>query len=260
MLDLIVKDQIAFVTLARPEKHNAFDDQLILKFSDILEKLQKDVDIRILVLTSEGPNFSSGADLNWMQKMAHYNKDDNFKDAQALARLMHLLYHFPKPTLVKVQGMTLGGGVGLIAACDIAIADEQASFALSEVKLGLIPAVISPYVISVMGARAARRYFLTGEFFSAQEALRWGLLHQLASLDELDSILNDLIIKLKKAGPYAQIQAKKLILDLQQHYDTPSLHMDMAERIASIRISSEGQEGLNAFLNKRSPSWIKEIK
>lgn len=246
------------ITLNRPDIHNAFDDQLIIDLTQLLVAAGADNSVRVIVLTGAGKSFSAGADLNWMRRMATFTEEENYHDAMALGELMLTLNRLPKPTIARVNGPAYGGGVGLIACCDIAIAVSDAQFALTEVKLGLIPAVISPYVVAAIGERKARRYFLTGERFGAAEAVSFGLLNATVGPNELDQAVQKMIDLLLVAGPVAQAEAKDLIASVAHRPPTDSVVADTAERIAHIRISPEGQEGLAAFLEKRSPAWLKK--
>lgn len=246
------------ITLNRPEIHNAFDDQLIVQLTQILEAAGADKAIRVVALTGAGKTFSAGADLNWMRRMAAFSEEENYHDAMALGELMLTLNRLPKPTIARVNGAAYGGGVGLIACCDMAIAVDHAQFALTEVKLGLIPAVISPYVVAAIGGKKARRYFLTGERFSATDAVAFGLLNMAVAENELDQAVGKMIDLLLVGGPVAQAEAKDLIASVAHRPPTDSVIADTAERIAHIRISSEGQEGLAAFLEKRAPAWLKK--
>lgn len=246
---------IASVTLNRPEQHNAFDDGMIAELIELLGQLEQDDRVRVLVLRAAGKSFSAGADLNWMRRMADYDLARNTDDAMQLAELMRRLNCFPKPTIALVQGAAYGGGVGLIACCDIAIASKQALFCLSEVKLGLIPAVISPYVIEAIGARAARRFMLTAERFSAEQACRLGLVHQVVEAQELDKTLDSMLEFLLAAGPAAQAAAKDLIRAVSNQPIDSDIIQNCAQRIARIRATSEAREGLDAFLEKRKPNW-----
>lgn len=245
---------IARVTLARPEVHNAFDDVLIAELTATLEALDRDPHVRVLVLTGAGASFSAGADLGWMRRMVQAGTDENRADALRLARLMRTLEGLSKPTIARVNGAAFGGGVGLVACCDIAIAADTATFALSEVKLGLVPAVISPYVIAAIGARQARRWFQSAETFSAAEAQRIGLLHLAVPADALDNAVQRQCALLIKAGPLAVAEAKALVRR-SQATDAAALDAQNADLIARLRVSPEGQEGLGAFLDKRKPDW-----
>ncbi|MGZ5078234.1 MAG: enoyl-CoA hydratase/isomerase family protein [Usitatibacter sp.] len=248
---------VGLVTMNRPERHNAFDDSLIQELTEALRTMEAEDGIRVVVLSGAGKSFSAGADLNWMKRMAGFSKDENQRDAMGLAALMRTLAHLRKPTIARVQGAAYGGGVGLVACCDIAVASQAASFALSEARLGLIPAVISPYVVAAIGERAARRYFLTAERFEAAEAWRLGLVHELASGEgELDEKLGEIVDALLSAGPAAQREAKELIRAVSGRAVTSELIQDTAERIARIRSSPEGREGVAAFLDKRRASWL----
>jgi methylglutaconyl-CoA hydratase len=248
-------DGVATVTLNRAEVHNAFNDTVIADLTGVLRRLGDDNKVRAVVLRAEGKSFSAGADLGWMQRMAGYGHAENLADAGALAELMRVLNFLPKPTVARVQGAAFGGGVGLVACCDIAIASDAASFSLSEVRLGLIPAVISPYVVAAIGERAARRYFLTAERFGADEALRIGLVHQVVPADQLDSAVDTILTRLSEGGPAAQRAAKDLIFTVAHRPIDAGLIHDTAERIATIRASAEGREGLAGFLEKRKPAW-----
>ena len=251
-------DGVLTITLNRPDIHNAFDDQLIVELTRTLEVAGADKTIRVVVLTGAGKSFSAGADLNWMRRMAAFTEEENYHDAMALGELMLTLNRLPKPTIARVNGAAYGGGVGLIACCDIAIAANDAQFALTEVKLGLIPAVISPYVVAAIGEKKARRYFLTGERFSAADAVSFGLLNTSVAPNDLDQAVQAMIAMLMIPGPVAQAEAKDLIASVAHRPPTDSVVADTAERIAHIRISPEGQEGLAAFLEKRSPGWLKK--
>ncbi len=246
---------VASVTLNRPEQHNAFDDGMIAELIELLGQLEQDDRVRVLVLRAAGKSFSAGADFYWMRRMADYDLARNTDDAMQLAELMRRLNCFPKPTIALVQGAAYGGGVGFFACCDIAIASKQALFCLSEVKLGLIPAVISPYVIEAIGARAARRFMLTAERFSAEQACRLGLVHQVVEAQELDTTLDSILEFLLAAGPAAQAAAKDLIRAVSNQPIDSDIIQNCAQRIARIRATSEAREGLDAFLEKRKPNW-----
>jgi methylglutaconyl-CoA hydratase len=257
-LDIRISQRVAHIALNRPQVHNAFDDALIAELTAAIAAIDTDRDVRAVVLTGNGASFSAGADLNWMRGMAKASEAENRADSERLAALMRTLNFLSKPTLARVNGSAFGGGVGLVACCDVAIAAEHAKFALSEVKLGLVPAVISPYVIGAIGARAARKYFLSAEIFDAAEAARIGLVHQLASADQLDAAVERQLDLLAKGGPFAQREAKQLALAMAGMTAAGAATVDRenAALIARLRASAEGQEGLSAFLDKRSPSWI----
>jgi methylglutaconyl-CoA hydratase len=255
ILSHIREDGVATVTLNRADVHNAFNDALIADMTGALRRLGADDKVRAVVLRAEGKSFSAGADLGWMQKMANYGHEENLRDASALAELMRTLNFLPKPTVARVQGAAFGGGVGLAACCDIAIASETAAFSLSEVRLGLIPAVISPYVVAAIGERSARRYFLTAERFDAAEALRIGLVHQVVPAREIDAAVDAILARLSEGGPAAQRATKDLIFAVAHRPVDAALIHDTAQRIANIRASSEGREGLAGFLEKRKPAW-----
>lgn len=251
----IAASGVAAVTMNRAEVHNAFNEQVIAGLTDAFRSLGENPDVRAILLRGAGKSFSAGADLGWMKKMAGYGHDENVQDAMGLATMLRTLDECPKPTIAVVQGPAFGGGVGLVAACDIAIAAETASFALTEVRLGLIPAVISPYVVAAMGERACRRYFLTAERFSAAEALRLGLLHQTVQATELDACVEVMVRNLLQCGPASQTAAKELIRAVARRPLDDALVRDTAERIARQRASEEGREGVGAFLEKREPAW-----
>ena len=248
---------VATVTLNRPEVHNAFDDALIESLDNTLKKLDGDGAVRVVVLAANGKSFSAGADLRWMQRMAGYSKQENLEDARRLAGLMKTLHRIDKPTIARVQGSAFGGGVGLIACCDIVVASESARFALTEVKLGLIPAVISPYVSRAMGERHARRYMLTGERFSAEEAYRLGLVHDAVPDAVLEERIQLLIAMLLENGPGAMAAVKSLMNRVAGGTIDDAMIEDSAVRIAEIRATREGKEGVSAFLEKRKPRWSK---
>lgn len=249
---------VATVTLNRPHVHNAFDADLITRLGIEFAKLHDDDAIRVVVLTGTGKSFSAGADLNWMKETAAYTHAENHKDAQTFAAMMKTLYRLSKPTIALVQGPAYAGGIGLVTACDIAIASEAAAFSITEVKLGLIPAVISPFVIAAIGPRNARRYFLTGERFSAEEACAMGLVHQVVPAEELEATGRDLVDMILKNGPKSLDAAKDLIASVMERPIDDAVFEDTSERIATIRASDEGKEGIASFLEKRKPNWIVE--
>ena len=245
----------ARVTLNRPELHNAFDDHLIAALDRTLARLAADDKVRVVVLAAAGKSFSAGADLNWMKRMAGYGFEQNLADAQHLGAMLHRLASLPKPTLALVQGTAMAGGVGLLAACDIAIASSAARFALTEVRLGLIPATISPYVLRAIGARQALRYFLTAERFDADQAKRIGLVHDVVEPDDLAAAGARMVEQLLENGPRALAAAKTLIATVAGRTIEPALVADTARWIAEARASEEGREGVAAFLDKRRPRW-----
>jgi methylglutaconyl-CoA hydratase len=246
---------VARLRMNRPDLHNAFDAMLIAALTGALEGLAADDDVRVVVLEGDGPSFSAGADLNWMRGMASASEAENREDALTLARLMRTLDELPKPTIARVHGAAFGGGVGLVACCDIAIATPEAKFGLTESKLGLLPAVISPYVVEAIGPRQARRWFATAELFDAATALQIGLLHGVVPAGELDAAVERQIALLLKAGPRASAQAKALVRRVAAQTDRDRLDADNASLIAQLRVSAEGQEGLSAFLDKRKARW-----
>jgi len=261
MTDSILSERrgaVAWLTLNRPQIHNAFDDELIAALTDALAQADADPAVRAVVLSGNGSCFSAGADLNWMRGMASASEQENREDSLRLARLMRNLQFLSKPTVARVNGAAYGGGVGLVACCDIAVGVDTAKFALSEVKLGLVPAVISPYVVAAIGLREARRLFITGEVFDAAVAGRIGLLHAVVPPAELDEAIERQLYLLAKAGPLAQREAKQLALRIGGADPVQAERIDSAnaELIARLRVSPEGQHGLGAFLDKRAPAWV----
>jgi methylglutaconyl-CoA hydratase len=246
----------ATVWLNRPAVRNAFNETAIAELSDAFRALGADHAVRVIVLAARGPAFCAGADLNWMKKMAGYTEDENLADAAQLAHMLRIVYHCPKPVMAAIQGDCYAGGVGLAAVCDIVLAVDSAGFCLSEVKLGLIPATISPYVIKAMGEQPARRYFLTAERFTAQEAHRIGLVHEVVKPEALDAKVDELAQALSSAGPHAVAEAKRLVQDVAGQAIDDALVHDTVRRIAGIRSSTEGKEGVQAFLEKRKPNWL----
>lgn len=246
---------VARIRLDRPGLHNAFDAGLIAALTAALAQVAGDDRIRVVVLEGSGASFSAGADLQWMRGMASASEAANREDALALARLMRTLDELPKPTIARVHGAAFGGGVGLVACCDIAIGVPEAKFGLTESKLGLLPAVISPYVAAAIGPREARRWFATAEIFDAATALRIGLLHDVVAADALDAAIERQLSLLLKAGPLAAAGAKRLVARVAGSGDRDLLDIDNAELIARLRVSPEGQEGLSAFLDKRPATW-----
>ncbi|MDA0785991.1 MAG: enoyl-CoA hydratase/isomerase family protein [Proteobacteria bacterium] len=257
---LDVSGGVGRITMARPEKHNAFDDGLIADLSAAFEAAGRDDAVRVVVLEGEGKSFSAGADLGWMQRMADYSDAENLADARKLAGMMRALNELPRPTIARVQGAAFGGGVGLVAACDIALASQAANFCLSEARLGLIPSVISPYVVEAIGARAARRYFQTAERFDAETAHVLGLVHEVVPRERLDGRLEELIGVLLDNGPAAMAASKDLIRRVASGPVDDAMVEDTAQRIADIRATDEGREGVKAFLEKRRPNWQTKTK
>ncbi len=255
-LTVTVRDQVARITLSRPEVRNAFNDEVIAELTEAFQTLGQRDDVRAIVLAAVGPAFCAGADLNWMRRMADYTRDENLADAAKLAEMLRVMYTCPKPTLARVQGDVFAGGVGLVAACDMVVSVDTATYCLSEVKLGLIPATISPYVIRAMGARAAHRYFLTAERFSAAEAHRIGLVHEVAGADALDAKVDELLKALTSASPNAVRACKRLVQDVAEREINAALIEATVAGIADIRSSEEGREGVQSFLQKRKPSWL----
>ena len=246
----------ARITLNRPEIHNAFDDRLIAELTAALAALASDDGVRVVVLTGSGKSFSAGADLNWMRRTSTYGEAENLADAKALAKLMATLNELPKPTIARVNGAALGGGTGLVACCDIVVASSHAMFGTTEVRLGLIPAVIGPYVVAALGVRQARRLMLTGERIGAAEAARIGLVHEVVAADELDAAIATILDHLLKGGPDALAAAKRLVHDLAGRPIDAELIDYTARRIAALRATPEAREGVAAFLDKRQASWL----
>lgn len=255
MLEVTRQDGVARVTLNRPELRNAFDDALIGKLSQAFAELAVDRSVRVIVLAGNGPAFCAGADLNWMKRMAGYSYEENLADAKGLADMLAALDRLPKPTIARVHGPVFAGGTGLVAACDIAVGTPEAKFCLSEAKLGLSPATISPYVIRAVGERLARRYFLTAEVFDAQEAYRIGMLSLLVPAGELDAAVAELVKHLLAGGPESHAKIKALIRDVAGRRPDDAVAAETAKRIAEIRGSAEGREGIASFLEKRKAAW-----
>ncbi|HET9046359.1 MAG TPA: enoyl-CoA hydratase/isomerase family protein [Casimicrobiaceae bacterium] len=255
-VEVTKRNAIAIVVLNRPDVHNAFNAEVIAELTATFAALDADADTRAIVIAGAGKSFCAGADLNWMKEMAGYTRAQNLADAQALAAMLRTLNGLSKPTIARVHGAAMGGGVGLVACCDIAVAAQEATFALSEAKLGLIPATISPYVIEAIGARYARRYFLTAERFDAAEAYRIGLVHDIVQQVELDGRINELLGALLVAGPAAQAECKALIRSVSHRPIDAQVIAGTARHIADVRVSPEGKEGIAAFLGKRKPAWV----
>ncbi|WP_244817795.1 enoyl-CoA hydratase/isomerase family protein [Caballeronia sp. Lep1P3] len=255
-LKLAVDGHIARVTLDRPGVRNAFDDEAIVELTAAFRALNDDPNVRAIILAANGPAFCAGADLNYMKRMAGYSDAENRADALGLATMLHTIYTSAKPVIARVQGDAYAGGMGLVAACDIAVSADTAHFCLSEAKLGLMPATIAPYVIRAMGARAAHRYFVTAERFDAAEALRIGFVHQVVAADALDATVDAIAASIAANSPNAVRECKRLAADLAGCAIDDALISDTAERIARIRASDEGREGVRSFLEKRKPSWL----
>lgn len=247
---------VATLTLNRPEIHNAFDDTVVAALSEAFAQAADDSSVRALILASTGKSFCAGGDLNWMRRMAQYGYEDNLRDSNLLAEMLRRLNTLPKLTIARVQGAAFGGGVGLVSCCDIAVAAPEAAFCLSEVKVGMIPATISPYVLNAIGERAARRYFTTAELIPADKARELGLVAEVCEAEQLDETIEGILKSLLRNGPRGVAEAKRLVLDYANQEITPELIADSSQRIAETRGSAEGQEGLTAFLEKRKPNWI----
>ena len=256
MLNICEAGAVATITLNRPEVRNAFNDDMIAEVTGAFVALGGRDSVRCIVLAAEGKAFCAGADLNWMRRMADYTRAENLADAAQLAEMLRVMYECPKPTIARIQGDVYAGGMGLVAACDMAVSVDTANFCLSEVKLGLIPATISPYVIRAMGARAAHRYFLTAERFDAKEAHRIGFVHEVVSADQLDAKVAELTNALVSASPNAVRSCKTLVQEVAGQCIEAPLIARTVEGIADIRTSSEGREGVQSFLQKRKPSWL----
>ena len=254
-LQLAAQHGVGVIWLNRPEVRNAFNETMIAELTRAFRAADADKSIRAVVLAGHGPAFCAGADLNWMKKMAGYSLRENQADAMALAAMLNTIYMMQKPTVARVHGPAFAGGMGLVAACDIAIAAQEAEFCLSEVKLGLTAATISPYVVAAMGERYARRYFLSAERFTAAEAFRIGLVHDLATMEELDASVNALLAHLLAASPAAIAASKELIRAVARAPIDQKLIADTAARIAAARASTDGMEGIRSFLEKRKPAW-----
>ena len=255
-LTLQVAAHRATVTLTRAEMRNAFNDEVIVELTQVFTELGQRDDVRAIVLAAEGPAFCAGADLNWMRRMADYSREENVVDAGKLAEMLRVIYTCPKPTVARVQGDVYAGGMGLVACCDMAVSVDTAGYCLSEVKLGLIPATIGPYVVRAMGARAAHRYFLTAERFSAAEAHRIGFVHEVVLAEQLDAKVDELVKALTSAGPAAVRACKQLVQDVAEQTIDAALIDRTVQGIADIRASAEGKEGVQSFLQKRKPNWL----
>ena len=253
-IDFKTENQIARIYLNRPEVHNAFNDVMIAELTEVFKKISEDKKLRVAVLTGNGKSFCAGADLNWMKRVINYSYEENLRESLDLAELFYLMYTLPQPTIARVNGAAIGGGAGLVAVCDIVIASEKARFSLSEVKLGLVPACISPYVIKRVGERVARELFLTGERIDAQKAFQLGMANQVVPEDKLDEAVDERVKLLLSSGPNAISMCKELLQKVPG-MEVEEFKRYTAEVIAKMRISDEGQEGMNAFLEKRKPRW-----
>jgi methylglutaconyl-CoA hydratase len=247
---------VSRVALHRPKVHNAFNETLIAELTAAFREADTDPAVRAVLLHASGPSFCAGADLDWMKRAAGYGRAENLADAHALAAMLSAIATCSKPTVACVQGNAFGGGVGLVSCCDIAIGSSEALFALSEVRLGIIPSTIGPYVVAAIGARQARRYFVSGERFTAAEAHRIGLLHEIVPPAGLEARVNEVLGALQLAGPQAQAEAKLLMRAIANRPIDDDLIADTAERIARVRATDEAREGVGAFLAKRAPAWI----
>ncbi len=253
----IIGNGVATVTLQRPDVHNAFDDKMIQRLTLEFAGLSRSPAVRVVVIAAEGKSFCAGADLNWMQRSAEYDYDENLADAQALARMMKTIFDLHKPTVAAVQGNAFGGGVGLLSVCDVVIAEEHAEFALTEVRLGIIPAVISPYVFNAIGPRQARRYMLSAERFDARTAKEIGLVHEVVPSGEAPGRAREFARMMLGNSPKALSEAKNLARYVSGHPINENIVAQTAGHVARVRSSPEGKEGLAAFLEKRNPNWVK---
>lgn len=253
-----VENGVATITLNRPDLHNAFNDHVIAELTEKFQAAGGDVLVRAVVLRGNGKSFSAGGDLNWMRRMADYTYDENVEDAMQLGLLLKTINTLPKPTIALVQGNAFGGGVGLTACCDIAIAEEGTKFCLSEVRIGLIPSIIAPYVMGAIGARQARRYFMTAERFDADAAQKIGLVHEICPQGGLDAALKKILTAIMDGAPDAQRRGKELILSIANRPTDDAMIRHTVEQIAEARASDEGKDGLSAFLNKTEPMWRKK--
>jgi len=251
------EDRIARVVFNRPDVHNAFNTQMIGEIDDAFDKIISDESVRVVILTGAGKSFCAGADINWMREIIRYSYEQNLKESLQLAEVLHKIYTLPKPTIARVNGTTIGGGNGFLSACDISVSSEDARFGLSEVKIGLVPAAISPYVIHRIGESKAREYFLTGKRISARKALEIGLVNEVVPLDKLEETVQEIAELLLTSGPEAIAACKELITRTTR-MSFEEVKKFTAEMIANLRISPEGQEGMAAFLEKRKPKWVKE--
>jgi methylglutaconyl-CoA hydratase len=254
MLDIEKKENYAIIKMNRPEVHNAFNDELINKMVKAFNELETDDSVRLVVLTGEGKSFSAGADLNWMKSMVNYSLEENKKDSENLHSLFETINNFKKPVLGKINGAALGGGVGLVSVCDFALTHDKAKFGFTEVRLGLIPAVISPFVINKIGESNARAWFLSGERFDAHQAKQMNLVHEVITVADFEKRFEEILSSFLSAGPIAATLAKNLVKNMK---DNPDPKAFTTYEIAKVRVSEEGQEGMNAMLDKRKASWLK---
>lgn len=255
-IEVNINDRVARINLNRPEVHNALNDELINDLFDVFSKLKENNDLRAIVMTGNGKSFCAGADLNWMKSVVNYSYEKNYEESLKLAELMYLIFTHPKPVIARVNGSAIGGGVGLMSVCDILIAAENAKFGLSEVRLGLVPAAISPFVMSRIGQGIARELFITGERITAQKAFDIGLVNLCIPMEKLDEAVDEKLAFILKNGPEAVRTVKEMIFKVSQT-GFPEIQEYTAKLIANLRISEEGQEGMNAFLEKRKPKWYK---
>ena len=255
-LEVSINHRVAVVWLARQAVRNAFNEVSIAELTAAFHRFGNDEEVRAIVLAAQGPAFCAGADLDWMRRLSGYSNAENQADAMKLATMLRTIYECPKPVIARVHGDAYAGGVGLVAACDISVASLNANFCLSETKLGLIPATIGPYVLRAMNANIARRYFLTAEKFNAAEAFRIGLVHEITVPEELDGKVNEILGALMLTSPSAVAEAKRLVRDLMARPIDDGLVADTAQRIADIRTTSDGREGVRSFLEKRKPQWV----
>jgi methylglutaconyl-CoA hydratase len=255
ILEVTTSGGVATLWLNRPEVRNAFDERLIAALADAMHTLASDEAVRVVVIAGRGTAFCAGADLNWMARMAGFSPAENCADAEKLARMLQVIYEFPKPAIARIQGDCFAGGIGLVAACDLAVAVTGARFCFSEVRIGLIPATIAPHAIRAMGPRAAARYMLSGERFDAAAAERMGLVHAVVDAARLDEEVATLVAALMAGGPHALAQTKRLIREVADRTLDDALIRDTAARIAAARASEEGREGVAAMLGKRKPRW-----
>lgn len=256
LVDVDLHDGVAQVWLNRPEVHNAFDEHLIAALCDTFQQLDADPAVRVLVLGGRGKSFCAGADLAWMRRMSTFTEAENLRDAGELARMLHLLHAMKKPTVARVHGPALAGGMGLVAACDIALAAPEASFGMTEVRIGLIPATVSPYVLRAIGARAAQRYFLTAERFGAEQAHAMGLVHEVCASQMLDARVDEIVRALLAGGPASQGACKQLVESVADHPIDDALIAETCRQIAQARCGSEARQGIDAFFGKRRPPWL----